>query len=98
MSTKDELIKPTHCFCMIPDDDLKPWIIKKYRDHIPTLDLMLSTEDSREKEIISIVALIDVDDSLMLKMMENVPRTQEHILECRQNAKRLVEETLLQAS
>ena len=90
-SLEVNLVQPTHCFCMISDSEMAPWIIKKYRDHISTLDLMLSTTDPHEKEVISIVALIDVDDTVMLRMMQNVDRTDEHILECRLQAKELVE-------
>ncbi len=78
-----ELPKPSRCFCMIPRDQLLYWVKKRYSEHISTVDLLNSTNDPREKEVISIVALLDVDDETMLHMMQNVPRDDKHILECR---------------
>ena len=91
MHTENPLVQPHHCFCEIPEAQMQPWIIKKFKEHISTLALMQSTDDPSEKEIISIVALIDLDDITMLKMMEAVDLPQEHILECRLHAKQLVD-------
>jgi len=45
-----------------------------------------------DKEAISAVALLDADDSLLLQMMGDVDLPHHHILHCREQAKKLIEE------
>ena len=85
-----KLTKPTHCFCEIPNEELEPWVIKRYVEHIDTMTLLQSTTDPHTKEIITIVALLDVDEALMLEMMAKVDRTQQHIIQCRENVKKML--------
>ena len=87
---KPELIRPRHCFCQVPDKELLPWVEKRYRQQIPTVDLIHSTNDPHEKEIISIVALLDVDDESLLEMMGHIEKPEHHILHCRENVKRML--------
>jgi hypothetical protein len=82
---------PTHCFCQIPDADLRPWVTKRYVEHHSTVELLKSTDDPHEKEVISIVALLDVDDDTMLEMMGDVEMPKHHILHCRQNVKHMLD-------
>jgi hypothetical protein len=90
MSDHVDSIHPTHCFCQIPDAELRPWVIKRYVEHCTTMDLIRSTDDPHEKELISIVGLLDVDDDTLLEMMGNVDLPQHHILHCRQNVKQML--------
>ncbi len=82
---------PIHCFCQYTEEELLPWVIKKYLEHVETLDLLTSTDDLTEREIISIVALLDVDEETLLTVMKNVPRDKEHIIKCRNNARSLLD-------
>jgi len=85
-----ELIHPTHCFCHIPEAELRPWVAKRYVEQHTTLELIRSTTDKHEKEIISIVAMFDLDDKTMLEMMGDVDMPDHHILHCRDNVKRML--------
>ena len=90
MTEQSHLSHPTHCFCQIPDAELRPWVTKRYVEHRPTMDLIRSTDDPHEKELISIVALFDVDDDTMLEMMGTVDLPEHHILHCRQNVRKML--------
>ncbi len=90
MSEHNEDIHPTHCFCQIPEEELQPWVTKRYREHHSTMELLRSTDDAHQKEIISIVALLDVDDATLLEMMGNVDLPEHHIIHCRQNVKAML--------
>lgn len=90
MNPESELIPPHHCFCEIPDEELRPWVEKRYGEQRPTVELIRSTADLRQKEIISIVALLDVDEASMLQMMGGVDKPTHHIIHCRENVKRML--------
>ncbi len=90
MTDTTHLVHPGRCFCQFPDAELRPWVVKRYVEHCSTMDLMRSTDDPHEKELISIVAMLDVDDDTMLELMGNVDFPEHHILHCRQNVKRML--------
>jgi hypothetical protein len=90
MNTESGMIAPHHCFCEIPEEELRPWVEKRYREHRSTIELIHSTDDLRQKEIISIVALLDVDEQSMLNMMGDVNKPEHHIIHCRENVKRML--------
>jgi hypothetical protein len=91
MTKTDHLLHPTHCFCQIPESELRPWAIKRYKERHSTLELICSTDDPHEKEIISIVAMLDVDDETLLELMGDVDLPEHHILHCRESVKRMLE-------
>ena len=90
MSGRSDIAAPTHCFCEIPDTELRPWVEKKFQGHKSTLELIQSTDDPHQKEIISIVALLDVDEETMLELMGDVDKPEHHIIHCRENVKRML--------
>jgi len=90
MNAAAHLIHPTHCFCQIPDQELRPWVDKRYREHYSTIELPNSTDDPHEKELISIVALLDVDEQSMLQMMGQVDLPEHHLIHCRANVKKML--------
>jgi len=90
MKPATDLVHPQHCFCEIPDAELRPWVQKRYRENIPTVKLLHSTDDPRQKEIISIVALLDVDEKSMLELMGNSGKPEHHIIHCRENVKHML--------
>jgi len=83
-------VDPTHCFCQVPDEEMRPWVKKRYVDHVPTMELLQSTHDPHEKEVISIVSMLDVDDDSLVKMMGDVDMPTHHIIECRKNVRRML--------
>ena len=90
MSENTEDIHPDHCFCQIPDNELRDWATKRYTEHHSTMELLKSTDDPHEKEVIGIVALLDVDEDAMLEMMGKVELPTHHIIHCRQNVKQML--------
>lgn len=83
MNIHKDLVKPTHCFCQVPKEELKYWFHKRYNEHHSTIDLLSSTDNAHEKEVISIIALLDLDDKIVMEMMGNVNLPEHHILHCR---------------
>lgn len=81
---------PTKCFCQFKDEKLQPWIDKRYHQNIPTIDLMDEAKSEEEKEMVSAVALLDVDEHIMLKIMDNVDKPKHHIIHCRENVKNIL--------
>ncbi len=88
-----ELVHPKHCFCQIELEDLKPWVIERFVKNRKTIDLLNSTDDPREREIISIISLLDVEEEYMLNMMGDVDLPQHHIIHCRENVKKILLKT-----
>lgn len=86
----EKVLHPTHCFCQISTEELQTWAIKRYTEHRSTMELLQSTHDPHQKEIISIVALFDVDDATVLKMMGDVDLPDHHIVHCRHKVKKIL--------
>lgn len=90
MNEHNQDIHPGHCFCQIPDNELRVWATKRYKEHHSTMELLMSTNDPHEKEVIGIVALLDVDEESMLQMMGDVDKPTHHIIHCRQHVKQML--------
>ena len=88
----NHLVHPNKCFCHYSKDELKKWAIKHYCKQYPTVDLLASTDDPHEKEVIIIVALLDVDEETMIKMMGNANQPDHHIIHCRDNIRTIVKQ------
>lgn len=85
-------IHPEHCFCQVPKEDLLYWAKKRYQENILTVDLLNTTEDQHEREVISIVACLDVEEATFLKIFERVNLPDHHILHCREQVKKMMTE------
>jgi hypothetical protein len=83
-------VDPTHCFCQVPEEEMRSWVEKRYIDHVPTMELLQSTDDLHEKEVISIVSMLDVDEDTLLNTMSDVDMPDDHIIDCRENVRRLL--------
>ena len=81
---------PTKCFCQVPEKELSYWATKRYKDNHTTMELLTQTNDPRQREVIGIVALLDVDEKSMLNLMGNVDKPEHHIIHCRENVRNLV--------
>ena len=86
----DHTLKPEKCFCQIPGDDLQKWAEKRFYENRETIDLLSEAKSDYEKEIVSIVSLLDIDDTTMIEMMGDVDKPTHHILECRRNVRELL--------
>ncbi|NQZ58755.1 MAG: hypothetical protein HRT88_14985 [Lentisphaeraceae bacterium] len=91
MTSLEQMPHPTHCYCQFSKDIIHKWVVERYVKNIPTVQLLNSVNTAEEKEAIAAVALIDVDDDTLLQMMGNVDLPQQHILNCREHAKREVQ-------
>lgn len=85
-------LRPKHCFCQIPENELEHWAHERYHNHHSTTELMNSTNDPHDREVIGIVALLDVPDDAMLEMMGDVNLPDHHIIHCRERVKKMIEE------
>lgn len=91
MRNHAEIMHPHHCFCQIPETELLYWLKKRYLENTPTLELLAATADPHEKEVISIVSLLDVDEATMLELMGDVAMPEHHIVHCREDVKKLLD-------
>ena len=91
MNLTDHLPHPQHCFCNIKIEELEKWFIKHYVDGISTLELLGSTTDANEKEAICVIAMFELDEKAMLKMMGDVNLPEHHIIHCRDYFKKELE-------
>lgn len=85
-------IHPKKCFCQILMKELKKWADKRFKDDIPTVELIDHANNDKEREIISIAALLDVDDQTLCEMMGDVDLPEHHIIHCRENVKKMMME------
>jgi len=79
-----ELKRSKHCFCQIPLAELEMWFNKHYQQGIPTLELLAAANNAHEREVISIVAMFELDDASVLQLMGDVSLPEHHILHCRE--------------
>jgi hypothetical protein len=93
-SEQAHLSNPKHCFCQIDPEELKKWAIKRYREGYSTTELLASTDDPHEKEVIGIVALLDVDEKTMLKMMGELDNPLHYVLHCRERVQDMLKAEL----
>ena len=84
MSAINQLYCSSHCFCQIPLEELQKWFNKHYQQGIPTLVLLAAANNAHEREVISIVAMFELDDASVLKLMGDVNLPEHHILHCRE--------------
>ena len=85
MSLVDHLKHPTHCFCQIPFHELEKWFRKHYEEGYSTQELLASTDDAQEKEVICIVSMFELDDDSVIRIMGDVNLPEHHILHCREH-------------
>jgi hypothetical protein len=82
-----QLPRPQHCFCGIAIGELRRWARKKYIDHVPTMDLLALAKNSRQREAVSIVALLDLPDDMVIRMLMPLAKPGCRILACRDHVR-----------
>jgi hypothetical protein len=82
-----QLPKPQHCLCGIAIGELRRWARKKYVDHVPTMDLLAMAKNTRQKESVSIVALLDLPDDLVIRILAPMAKSGCRILACRDHVR-----------
>ncbi len=83
-------IHPQHCFCQVSESELLFWAKRRYLENVPTVDLLYTTDDPHEREVISIVSMLDIDEGTMLELMGDVDMPDHHIVHCRENVKKML--------
>ncbi len=78
---------PTRCFCQITLRELKPWARLKYIEHVPTVRLLQMAKGAEEREAVGIVALLDVPDDEVIRMLSPLSQARCNILECRDHVR-----------
>ena len=73
-----------HCFCETPLDELRQWAYRKYHQGMTTQALMAQASSEREREMVAIVALFEVPEEELLRIMGSVDKPEHHILHCRE--------------
>lgn len=94
MSATNQLYRSSRCFCQIPLEELEKWFDKHYQQGIPTLELLASAVDAHEREVISIVAMFELEDASVLQLMGDVNLPEHHILHCREYFKEKLQQCL----
>ncbi|MDX8412251.1 MAG: hypothetical protein R8K46_10355, partial [Mariprofundaceae bacterium] len=84
--------RPGHCFCQIPFDELEAMYRKRYVAGISTNDLLQAAKNAHEREVVCIVAMFELDDQAMAKMMGDVNLPEHHIIHCREQFRRRLKE------
>lgn len=85
---------PSRCFCQIALGDLKPWARLKYLEHVPTMRLLQMAKGAQEREAIGIVALLDVPDDEVIRMLSPLSQAHCNILTCRDHVREWLREML----
>ncbi len=79
---------PSRCFCKYDADELKEVAYKKIIQKVPTLELLGSAKSQREKELISVVAMLDLDDNVAeIMIREKMSAESCDVLGCREGLK-----------
>lgn len=86
---------PSKCFCKYDVHELLEIARKKRIHGIPTVHLINQAASDREKELICVVALLDLND-VVVEIMINEHMSSEScdVLACRQGLRRKLDETL----
>jgi hypothetical protein len=81
----DTEIVPTvrRCFCQIAVRELIRWARLKYVEGVSTVELLRLAADHQEREAIGIVALLDVPDEDMVRILSPLAPSYCNVLTCR---------------
>ena len=80
---------PSSCFCKFDAHELLEVGRRKFIQHIPTLDLMKAARSPREKEIIRVVSLLDLNDYVaQIMIREKMVCHTCDVLACRADLKK----------
>ena len=74
---------PRNCFCNLAFEELEVWFRRRYVDEVPTIQLLEKATNEREREAITAIAMLDLDEETMLSLMGDVNMPHHHIIHCR---------------
>jgi len=73
--------------CSIPIDEIGYWAEKRFIEGISTVELLHQAESDREREIITVVGMLDVDDDKLDGMLKAAKECDCNIFACRSKLK-----------
>jgi hypothetical protein len=80
---------PPRCFCQYDVQELREIGYKKMVQGIPTVELVKNAKSVREKELISVVSMFDLDDTVSeIMIREKMSGETCNVLACREILKR----------
>lgn len=82
-----QLPAPHRCFCRVAIGDLRRWARKKYVEQVPTMELLAMAKNPRQKQAVSIVALLDLPDDVVIRILTPLTKPGCRILVCRDQVK-----------
>lgn len=85
---------PRRCFCQFTMDELAGWARKRYLERVPTIHLLTLARSPQEREAVGIVALLDVGDDEVLRMLTPLTPAGCNILACRDTVKKWLADIL----
>ncbi|MFW5751004.1 MAG: hypothetical protein ACOCZK_05080 [Planctomycetota bacterium] len=77
------LEKSTRCFCHIPIEELVYWARRRYVDGEPTTALLANAPSQRDRELICVIALLDVDAERLNKAIGHLAKPGCRLEACR---------------
>jgi len=78
-----ELPRPHYCYCQLPMERLLTWVRRKLAG-ATTLELMHVAHDDLDREMVAVVALLDVDEATLAEAMGNINTPEHSAWHCRQ--------------
>lgn len=82
------------CFCQFEMSALKRIIRRKYVDKVPTIELLRRASSAEERELVSIVALLDVSEEDLNGSLGHLVRPGCDLVACRSHVKQWLEAML----
>jgi len=90
IDTTAVLEKPNRCFCTIPPSELIPWMQEKYVKGLSTMELMQKAVTPRDRELVTIIAMLDVDEKELDRMLHHQTKPGCNLKHCRDAVKKLL--------
>jgi hypothetical protein len=85
-----KLEKPKRCFCKIPPAELAKWMHEKYVNGLSTMELMQKATTPYERELVTIIAMLDVDNEQLDRMLNHETKPGCNLRHCRDAVKGLL--------
>jgi hypothetical protein len=85
---------PGRCFCQIAMDDLIGWARKRFLEGLSTVQLLATAKNPQEREAVGIVALLDVSDEELARVLSPLRASDCNVLACREHVRKWLGEML----
>lgn len=75
-----------NCYCPIPLEFLVQVVREKFYDRIPTVEIIKKYPGERERQFVETIALLDVPEADVRKLLKDDVVFLAHFLDCRKHA------------